>query len=221
MSIINWSNIETVFLDMDGTLLDLHFDNHFWLQHVPQSYAEKYQMSFDDAYELLMAKYKTVEGTINWYCIDHWTEELGLDIALLKEEVAHLIQLHPYVLEFLTQLKAQGKARILVTNAHQKSLQLKMQKTPLANHLDKIISAHELQTPKEALEFWDKLQKIYSYHPEKTLLIDDNLHALNSAEQYGIGQLLAIYKPDSKLGIKETERFNAIHSFQELMESKS
>jgi len=37
---IPWGDINTVFLDMDGTLLDLNFDNHFWLEHVPQRYAE-------------------------------------------------------------------------------------------------------------------------------------------------------------------------------------
>ncbi|HBT55971.1 MAG TPA: haloacid dehalogenase, partial [Pseudomonas sp.] len=32
---LNWNAIDTVLLDMDGTLLDLHFDNHFWLEHMP------------------------------------------------------------------------------------------------------------------------------------------------------------------------------------------
>jgi len=217
MQNLNWSKINTVFLDMDGTLLDLHFDNHFWLEYVPQCYAQKHQISHEYAYELLMAKYKTVEGTINWYCIDHWSEELGLDIALLKQEVAHLIQLHPYVIEFLDWLKENGKKRILVTNAHQKSLALKMRKTPLAKHLDTIISAHELSLPKEEVEFWTKLQDSYPYNPDQTLLIDDNLNALNSARQYGIKHLLAIYKPDSKLGIKDVKDYPAIHGFDELM----
>ncbi|MCP4043692.1 MAG: haloacid dehalogenase, partial [Gammaproteobacteria bacterium] len=35
MPVINWNSIHTVLLDMDGTLLDLHFDNQFWLEHVP------------------------------------------------------------------------------------------------------------------------------------------------------------------------------------------
>ena len=43
----DWENIETVLLDMDGTLLDLHFDNHFWLQHVPVCYAEKHGLSHE------------------------------------------------------------------------------------------------------------------------------------------------------------------------------
>jgi 5'-nucleotidase len=34
---LDWNNIDTVLLDMDGTLLDLAFDSQFWLQDVPQA----------------------------------------------------------------------------------------------------------------------------------------------------------------------------------------
>ena len=27
---IDWTQLDTILLDMDGTLLDLEFDNHFW-----------------------------------------------------------------------------------------------------------------------------------------------------------------------------------------------
>ena len=45
MPSLPWSDIDTVLLDMDGTLLDLHFDNHFWLEHLPQRYAELHGVS--------------------------------------------------------------------------------------------------------------------------------------------------------------------------------
>ena len=32
----DWSCIEVVCLDMDGTVLDLHFDNLFWLEVLPR-----------------------------------------------------------------------------------------------------------------------------------------------------------------------------------------
>ncbi len=214
---LNWSKIDSVFLDMDGTLLDLHFDNHFWLDHVPIRYAEKNGLTKEQALDELIPRFRSIEGTINWYCIDYWTKELGLDIALLKEEVQHLIQVHPYVTEFLERLAQQGKRRVLVTNAHQKSLALKMKNTPLSGLLDKIISAHELGLPKEEVRFWKKLTVIEKYAPARTLLIDDNLTALRSAREYGIGNLLAIYKPDSKADIKDVEEFQAIHSFEEIM----
>lgn len=214
---VNWNDIDSVFLDMDGTLLDLHFDNHFWLDHVPQRYAEKNDLSKQEALDELIPRFKSIEGTINWYCLDYWTNELGLDIALLKEEVKHLIQVHPFVIEFLEKLALSGKRRVLVTNAHQKSLELKMKNTSLGGLLDHIISAHQLGLPKEEIRFWDKLRVLESYDPKRTLLIDDNTTALASAQEYGIQHLLAIYKPDSKAGIKDVGQFKAIHSFKEIM----
>ena len=217
---LDWNQIESVFLDMDGTLLDLHFDNHFWLKHVPLRYAEKNGLTTQQALDELVPRFKSIEGSMNWYCVDFWSKELDLDIALLKAEVKHLIQVHPYVLEFLENLEKCGKHRVLVTNAHQKSLSLKMENTPLAGLLDKIICAHDLGIPKEEIQFWDKLQSLESYDPKRTLLIDDNLNALGSAQEYGIKHLLAIYEPDSKAGKKDVEQFQAIHSFNEIMPCK-
>jgi 5'-nucleotidase len=214
---LDWSTIDSVFLDMDGTLLDLHFDNYFWLEHVPQRYAEKNSLSKQDALDDLLPRFKSIEGTINWYCIDHWTRELDLDIALLKEEVKHLIQVHPFVIEFLEKLVQIGIRRVLVTNAHQKSLDLKMKNTPLAGLLDNIISAHHLGVPKEEKRFWNKLDTLEHYNPQRTLLIDDNITVLNCAREYGFKRLLAIYKPDSKGDIKDVGSFPAISSFKEII----
>ncbi len=214
---LDWHKIDTVFLDMDGTLLDLHFDNHFWLDHVPQRYAEKHGLSKQGALNVLIPLFKSMEGTIDWYCVDYWSRELELDIALLKEEIKHLIQVHPFVIEFLQRLKSAGKHRVLVTNAHQKSLALKMKNTPLSGLLDTIISAHQLGIPKEEPDFWRQLSRLHNYDPQRTLLIDDNLSALSSAGKYGIEHLLAIYKPDSQAGIKDVGSYQAIHSFKEIM----
>lgn len=214
---LNWDKIDTVLLDMDGTLLDLHFDNHFWLQHVPLRYAEKNKLTYQQALDELQTRYRSLEGTMNWYCVDYWTKELDLDIPLLKEEVKHLIQVHPFVIEFLESLHKAGKRRVLVTNAHQKSLNLKMNNTPLGGLLDKIISAHQLGLPKEDPLFWNKLHTLEDFNLQQTLLIDDNLNALRSASNYGIEHLLAIYQPDSKAEIKDVGEFQAIHSFKEIM----
>ena len=115
---IDWNNISTVLLDMDGTLLDLHFDNFFWRQHVPVRYAEKNQLHIDDAHEYLVPLFKSHEGTMNWYCVDCWSDKLGLDIAQLKAEIDHLIAIHPHVIEFLDAVRQHDKKIVLVTNAH-------------------------------------------------------------------------------------------------------
>ncbi|MBF0256247.1 MAG: GMP/IMP nucleotidase [Gammaproteobacteria bacterium] len=198
---------------MDGTLLDLHFDNHFWLEHVPKRYAEVRGLALEQAKAELLARYADAQGTLEWYCVDHWSQQLELDIALLKEEVSHLIAVHPHVLEFLEGLKHQGKRVALVTNAHQKSLKLKMEKTQLAGHFDNIISAHDLGFAKEEPAFWTRLQQVEPFDPQRSLFVDDSLSVLRSARDYGIRWLLAILAPDSKGPLRQVDEFPAIRDF--------
>ncbi len=214
---IDWNQIDTVLLDMDGTLLDLHFDNHFWLEYVPQRYAEARGLSLDESKAELLGRYKDMEGTLEWYCVDHWSRELGLDIALLKAEVDHLIAVHPHVIDFLDQLMCAGKRRVLVTNAHQKALALKMDRTHLAGFFDRIICAHDLGLPKEDPAFWGKLQKVEPFDRERTLFVDDSFSVLQSAENYGIKWLLAVVAADSKGPLREAGHFPAIHDFSEVI----
>lgn len=213
----DWNEIETILLDMDGTLLDLNFDNHFWLEHMPKSYAAKQGISRERAAADLVPRFKRMEGTLAWYCIDHWSNELGMDVALLKEEVAHLIAVHPHVVEFLDALRARGKRVVLVTNAHAKSLELKMRKTSLANHLDKTLCSHDFGLPKEDVAFWDKLKQQEPFDPGKTLFVDDSIPVLRSAERYGIRHVLAVTAPDTQKPDKDAEGFPFIRDFSELL----
>lgn len=214
---ISWTHIDTVLLDMDGTLLDLHYDNHFWLEHVPQRYAERHNLSLAAAKEALRGRYRQVEGTLDWYCVDYWTRELDLDIALLKEEVEHLIDIHPHVLDFLDAVRNLGKRLVLVTNAHGKSLNIKFRRTRLNGHFDNVVCAHDLGLPKEQAGFWDKMQDIEPFQKDRALLIDDSLPVLRAAHRYGIGQLLAVRNPDSKLPEKDVGEFTAIRNFREIL----
>lgn len=214
---IEWSAVRSVFLDMDGTLLDLHYDNHFWLHHVPQRYAEQHGVDAEEARRDILARYQSRSGTLEWYSVDFWSDELGLDIARLKEEVAHLIAVHPHVPQFLDAVRAAGKRVVLVTNAHHKSLTLKMSRTRLDAHFDALITSHELGLPKEQPAFWHALQAIEPFAVAETLLVDDSLAVLRSARDYGIAQLVAVQRPDTRQPRKDVEDFQAIETFLDLM----
>jgi putative hydrolase of the HAD superfamily len=214
---IDWSRIDTVFLDMDGTLLDLYFDNHFWREHMPRRYAEFHGLDEALARERLAQHYDRHAGTLNWYCIDFWSSELALDVVRLKEEVAHLIAVRPDVPAFLRALRASGRRVVMVTNAHPKSLNLKMRETRLDAWFDALISAHRIGLPKEHPDFWQALQAIESYDPQRTLFVDDSLPVLESAKAYGIAHLLAVRNPDSRQPHKDSGAFLGITSFAEVM----
>jgi len=174
-------------------------------------------VALEQAKAQLMERYQALMGTIDWYSIDYWTRELGLDIALLKEEVDHLIAIHPYVTEFLDAVRQAGKRVVLVTNAHMKSLELKMDRTRLGGHFDRLICAHDLGLPKEAPDFWHKLQEVEAFAPQRTLLVDDSLPVLRSAREYGIEWLLAVYEPDSRAPRRDVAEFEAIETFRDIL----
>jgi HAD superfamily hydrolase (TIGR01509 family) len=214
---IPWQKVQSVFLDMDGTLLDLHFDNHFWREHVPLRFAEKHGLDIEAARTELFPKFARAEGTLDWYSVDYWSSELDLDITRLKKEVDHLIAIHPHVIEFLDQLRAAEKRIVLVTNAHGKSVDIKFERTQIGGHFDTVVCAHDIGLPKENFDFWDRLQEVETFNPAATLLIDDSLPVLHSAKNYGIEHLLAVYHPDSKGPRRDVESFDAIQHFTDLM----
>lgn len=208
---------DTVLLDMDGTLLDLNFDNHFWREFVPRRYAQQHGLSVAAAKEILQPRFKAMEGKLEWYCLDYWTQVLGLDIAGLKTEVADLIAVLPHVLEFLDALRASQRQVLLVTNAHRHSLQLKMEKTCLHVFFDAIVCSHDFGLAKEQPGFWAALQQRYPFDKQRTLLVDDSLAVLDSAKQFGIAQLVAITQPDSQRPVKSVQGYPAIADFRQLM----
>lgn len=215
--LIDWQKIDTVLLDMDGTLLDLHFDNYFWQTHLPARYAEAHQVPLAEASRALEAYIKAHEGTLKWYCLEHWSESLKLDIRALKEEVKDRICIRPFVGEFLERLKRLNKRLVLITNAHPQSLDLKLEVTRIDRWLDMVISSHQLQYPKEEQQFWRHLQEQEHFEPARTLFIDDTERILESAGKFGIRHLLGIHQPDSKRQRERITRFAAIEHFDEIM----
>jgi putative hydrolase of the HAD superfamily len=215
--LIDWTHIETVLLDMDGTLLDRHFDDHFWLEHVPKRYAAARDIPLVEAKELLYGLFRSQENTLNWTDLDYWSDRLGLDIPLLKVEVDHLIAVHPFVVEFLLYLKHHGKGIYLVTNAHSKTLALKMRKTRLGPYFDGIVSAHDLGLPKEDPRFWERLKGRVPYEPGRTLLGEDSETNLSTAAAYGIGYPVYVSRFSSSIIPKASKRFSSIHYFDQLI----
>ncbi|KEF33028.1 putative hydrolase [Marinobacter nitratireducens] len=215
---VNWSALETVFLDMDGTLLDLHFDSHFWLEHLPQRYADHYDLSPEEARDRVIPMIMAERGSLNWYCTDYWSERLSLDITGLKAEVGDRIGYRPHVKDFLQALRASRRQSVIVTNCHPDPLKLKLERTGLDQHVDGIVSSHQLGKAKEDPEFWQDLQHLAPYRADTTLMVDDSFPVLESARRAGISQCLAVLAPDSKQAANEQHpEIPGIHHFDEVI----
>jgi HAD superfamily hydrolase (TIGR01509 family) len=212
-----WNTIDTVLLDMDGTLLDLHFDNYFWLDYIPQCYSEHTAFSLDEAKKLLAEYCEQVKGTLDWYCLDYWSNKLNLDIVALKKQVDHKIAFRPNTIEFLKLLNEKNKRVILATNAHPKALELKLLKADFSDYFEVMSSSHDIGFAKESNQYWEKFTLQYHVNPKASLFIDDSLSVLKSAEKFGIAHNLGIAKPDLQKNEINCAPFTSIQNFSQLM----
>lgn len=213
-----WEHYDTVLLDMDGTLLDLRFDNFFWQELIPSRYAALKGLPHEEAVAVLEPRFAAARGTLEWYCLDHWSRELGLDVAALKREAEDHIDFLPNVPEFLVAIRELRKRAILVTNAHRGSLAVKLARTGLERYVDSIHSSHDLGLPKEDQAFWERLRAIEPFEPPRTLLVDDSLPVLRAAHAYGIARVVAILRPDSTRPPNEADDFHAVDSVADLLQ---
>ncbi len=216
-----WNDIDKVFLDMDGTLLDKHYDDYFWEYYVPEVYAKKNDVDHSEARKVLLETYRSVESTLQWTDLDYWSERLDLNIAQMKQEVSHLVDIRPHALHFLEYLKKIGKKTYLVTNAHPDALAVKMNRINLRPWFEKMICSKDVGAAKEQTEFWEKLQTFIPYDKDTTIFADDTEKVLNSARSYGIRHLIHIAKPSSTQPLSFSNLYPSIANFKELIPRES
>ena len=214
---VEWSAIDTVLLDMDGTLLDLRFDTWFWQELIPSRYAAANGLELKATQDLLAPRFTAVKGTLQWYCIEYWTRELKLDIGGIKREAQGVVSFLPGAKEFLLKLKDAGKRCALVTNAHPKTLAIKDEQVALTQYFDACYSTHTFEFPKEHWEFWPRLAAAEKFDAKRTLFVDDSLSVLDAARDFGIGWLRAVGRPDSGRAPQPTGDYPAVDRVADLM----
>ena len=214
---LDWDSIDTVLLDMDGTLLDLHFDYYFWTQHLPEKYNQIQNGDIQQTTLYIANRLAEKQGQLEWYCTDYWSEQFGLNIIQTQAEVKHLIQERPQVIEFLESLGKHRKNRVLITNSDRPSIELKFANSAIEPLLDKVISSHDYRAAKEDQQFWYELQKNLDFDSATTLFIDDSESVLNAAHQFGVKHLLSIKQPISTQPREDISQFPMIDDFMSLI----
>jgi len=214
---VDFDAVDVVLLDLDGTLLDLAFDNYVWLEHVPGLYAVRAGLSRAAALQELAPKFRAREGTLEWYCTQFWSRELGLDIASIHRELAARIRWLPGAQDFLRRVRARHKRLVLLTNSHPDTLAIKHEATALREYFDAVWSSHQFGVPKEDPRFWERIQTAEKFEPARALFVDDSESVLHAARAAGIGHVIAVRRSDSSRDSRRHEAFPAIDAVGELL----
>ena len=208
---------DTLMLDMDGTLLDLAYDNYMWLEHIPAEYARQNGMTENEARGKLYAIMKQLEGKLSWYCLEHWSDALGLDVVALHRAEIERIGFLPGAKDFLHTVSDHHVRLLMVTNSHQHTLDIKTEVTGIVEFFDAVYTSHALGHAKEDQPFWHALREAEGFDPRTTAFIDDNVSVLQSARDYGVGMLLQVTRPDTLRPSRNNEDFTGIEGVADLL----
>ena len=204
----DWAAIDTVLLDLDGTLLDQAYDNHVWRDLVPQRFAVSREMDLHAAYAEISRRFDERSGTLDWYCIDYWSRTLGVDIGALHREVRSHVAWLPGAREFLARMRGAGKRLVLLTNSHPTALAVKHEQTGVLDLLDAAATSHEVGAPKEHGKFWDAALARFGFDPARSLFADDNAKMLDAARMAGVKWVYGVRHWDTK----GSRREHSIHA---------
>nr|WP_174505800.1 HAD-IA family hydrolase [Acinetobacter sp. Marseille-Q1620] len=212
-------NKPILMFDMDGTLLDLAFDDLIWNQKLPERHATTHQCSLEQSHAILHAFYQEHKHTLSWYSSDYWTSKVGVNVLALQYEFQDRIQPRQGCFELLEQLKAQGYRCWLMTNADCASLKLKLENVDLRPYFEVIISSEEIGYSKEFVEFWQIVQQQHPFEPRQAFLIDDTAPVLKGAANFGIENLITILQPSTLKAAKNAleMEYPAILNLTELL----
>jgi HAD superfamily hydrolase (TIGR01509 family) len=215
--VVDWDRIDDVLVDMDGTLLDRHFDNFFFEEELPRRYAAKQSLSFEDARERLMAMYRSVEGELAWTDLEYWSGRVGIDVVAMHGELQHLIGFLPGAEHFLEAVRAKGKRITVLTNAHHAGVAVKSANTGLDRYVDRIVDAFEVGYLKMRAEYWPACQGLVGFDPERSLYLDDDEACLAAAKQYGIAAIIHSAKSSSQLPALRSAKFVSVEHLPVLL----
>jgi len=215
---VDLASIDTALFDLDGTLLDLAYDNYLWRERVPHGWASQNGVARDAALRSLAPRFTAVEGTLDWYDIEYWSRELGVDVAALHREEAARIAWLPGARELLISLRGLGKRLVLLTNSHPVILAIKDGATSVRGYFDAAWSSQAFGAPKEDPRFWQRVRAVEHFDPARTLFVDDSLPVLRAARAAGIAQVIAVRRPDSSRERRNHEEFPAVDHAADLLD---
>lgn len=219
---IDWDEIDTVLLDMDGTLIDLHHEDVFWSEMVPKAYAKKHGMELPDAKKVVFHEYeKKSPRSLMWGDVSRWEKELGLPVRSMRRRIKPLVKLHPHTLRFLRFLKKRNKRVHLVTAADPKDIDIEMAHTKIGEYFDGIYTIIDLGVTKHYPLFWKRLQSKINFDKNRTLLAEDNESILRAAKKFGIKYVVFKSKSSSRKPPRVPKGLFCVHHFDDLLPGKT
>ncbi len=163
--------------DMDGTLVNSEFTDWVWLHGIPQLYAQKKSLSFEEAKTIVIEEYRKVgEGAVEWYDIKYWFRLFQFDETWdsVMRRYANKIIAYEDGRHVLERLKERYPL-VLASNAGREFIDLEMDVTGMGKYFKRIFSAtSDFQVVKKTAQFYQYICDILKTQPEEIIHVGDH-----------------------------------------------
>ncbi len=167
-------SLRIISFDVDGTLVDLEYNDLIWFKEIPELVAKKKKISFEKSLKYVHEEYaKLGEHNLNWYDINYWISYFGIEISPDKifEKYEPQVKIYPEVISLLEELKK--KYTLIVITAMPREFLI-----PKMKNLEKYFkfSFSALSDFKELKnsEIYSKISKALKVPPKQILHIGDH-----------------------------------------------
>ncbi len=197
--------IKVVSLDFAGTLIDKEYIDYFWLELIPEKYAEKYGLNVSEAKKLIYQEYERVgEDKIEWYLPKYWLEKFNLNLDVRELLDIAISRVHPYPEVFRVIRELSSKYRIIITtNTTLEFIEVFLEKySEINKYIFKVYScvSHYGLVRKDR-DFYLKLLQDLSVKPEEILHVGDH-EIYDYAIPRSLGIKACLIRRNSELNIK-------------------
>jgi HAD superfamily hydrolase (TIGR01493 family) len=163
--------------DLDGTLVHGKYGDIVWNQGIPEEYARKYGMPFEQAKRLIRSQYEAVgDGYIDWYNIDYWLAKFDLSVSpkTLLDRYEEHIEAFPDTLPVLKALMS-TYTLVISSNAARIFVEKELSYANLTSHFTHIISAtSDYGMVKKETGFYEKLCATLNASPDEIVHVGDH-----------------------------------------------
>ena len=208
--------------DLDGTLVHGKYGDMVWNHGIPEEYALKYEMSFEEAKKLIRAQYEEVgEANIEWYHIEHWLNKFDLPVSaktLLDRFESH-IEPFPDTKEVLEALM-ETYTLIVASNAARIFVDKELSYANLTSHFSHIISAtSDYGMVKKEAGFYEKLCATLNASPDEIVHVGDHrVFDFEAPSRLGIDAYHIVYDPPAASGESSGKNGKTIYRLSDLLD---
>lgn len=165
--------IKVVSLDVGGTLIDDHYGNYVWNVEIPQLYASKRGINFEEARDYVLREYNRIgSNDIRWFQPEYWFKHLNLDGDPLEIFRNHVdkVRFYPEVSTVLATL-CQKYELIIASGGLTNIIDLIVKRfRHYFKHIFASLDRQERKTP----QFYKRICKILRINPETIAHVGDD-----------------------------------------------